>query len=98
MHSILERYQVNNQGVQKEITAVIEKDATIKGELTQLSNSKCNCRNNSGVTVWHFPVICTILGGIVMFVAFFMWWLHIGTNILKILGNLVEIFNCLETS
>ena len=33
MHSILERYRVSNQGIQNEITAVIEKDATLKGEI-----------------------------------------------------------------
>ena len=93
-HSMLERYQMNNQWVQKETTAVIEKNATIKEELTQLLNSNCNCGDSTGVTVWHFPVICTILEVILFFDLLITWWLHVGTNILKIVGTLLERFNC----
>jgi hypothetical protein len=60
IHSLLERYWISNQGVQKEIIAVIEKDAIINGEMKQLSNSKCDCENEN-TTSWSFPVICTIL-------------------------------------
>jgi hypothetical protein len=60
IHSLLERYQVTNQGVQKEITAVIEKDAAIKEELIQLSNSKCDCENGN-TTRWSFPILCMFL-------------------------------------
>jgi len=65
IHSMLERYQMNNQGVQKEISAVIEKDAKLNGEIKQLSNSKCDCENEN-TTQWSFPVICTFL---------FIWYL-----------------------
>jgi len=58
MHSLLEKYQVSNQGMQKEIIAVIEKDAKLKGELTQLSNSNCDCEENNAQD--SFPVICGI--------------------------------------
>jgi hypothetical protein len=94
MHSILERYQVNNQGIQKEITAVIEKDATIKGELTQLSNSKCNCRNNSGVTYWPFPVICSVLGVVVLFFLFLTLTIGVGDKILETTFILGQKLNC----
>jgi hypothetical protein len=60
MHSIIEKYQVNNQWVQKEITVVIEKDATLNREIKQLSNSKCDC-GKENTALWHFPVICTII-------------------------------------
>jgi len=95
IHSMLEHYQLNNQWVQKEITAIIEKDATIKGELTQLSTSKCNCGNNSGVTIWHFPVICTILAIMLFFLTFIVLYLHVGYYIFTIIGTLFsEIFKC----
>jgi len=68
MHSLLEHHQMIPQGLQKEITAVIEKDAALKTEIAQLSNSKCDCEDSSGITSWPFPVICAILGGIVMIV------------------------------
>jgi hypothetical protein len=61
MHSMPERYQVSSQGIQDEITAVIEKDATLKAEITQLSNSKCDCENNTGVKPWNFPILCSFL-------------------------------------
>jgi hypothetical protein len=51
---MLERYQVNNQWVQKEITAVIEKDATLNREIKQLSNSKCGLWEREYSTV-AFP-------------------------------------------
>jgi hypothetical protein len=60
MHSLLEQYPVSNQGVQKGINAVIEKDATLKAEMKQLSNLSCDCENVS-TTVWNFPIICSLL-------------------------------------
>jgi len=95
IHSIMKHNQVSNQVMQKEITAVIEKDATLNGEITQLSNSKCDCEDKSGVTSWQFPVICTILWVIVFFIVLLAYWLHVGyNNILIILEILWGIFNC----
>jgi hypothetical protein len=61
IHSIIEKYPVSNQGVQKRINAVIEKDVTLKGEMNQLSSLSCNCRNENTTDYWPFPVICTLL-------------------------------------
>ena len=94
IHSMLERYRSSNQGLQKEITAVIEKEATLNGELTQLSTSKCDCGNNSEITSWPFPVICTILTIMLFFTMLIAWWLHIGNDLLIILGTLFGLFNC----
>jgi hypothetical protein len=66
IHSIVERYRVNNQWEQKEITAVIEKDTVLNGKLTQLSNSKCNCENDN-ITNWNFPILCLLLVPFVLF-------------------------------
>ena len=60
IHSMIERYQVNNQGMQKEINAVIERDATFNGEMTQLLNLNCDCENDN-TTRWNFTIICNIL-------------------------------------
>jgi hypothetical protein len=93
-HSLLERYQVSNQVVQKEITAVIEKDATLNGEITQLSNSKCDCGNNTGVTSWSFPVICLISETIAL-IGLALFLRHIGYGLLFTIGGiLVYIFHC----
>jgi hypothetical protein len=60
IHSIVGKYQVNNQEMELEITTVIEKNPALKGEITQLQNSKCDCENKK-TSSWSFPVICTIL-------------------------------------
>jgi len=60
IQSILERYQLGQKGIQKEIAVVIEKNATINSELTQLSNLRCGCENTTE-TLWTFPVLCTSL-------------------------------------
>jgi hypothetical protein len=60
IHSMVKQYQLNNQGVQNDITAVIKKDAMLNGEITQLSNLKCDCENEN-TTQWSFPVLCTLL-------------------------------------
>ena len=64
MHSIVVQNQLNYQAVQKEIIATIEKDAKIKGEITQLSSLKCDCGNEN--ISWNFPVICWLLAPIVL--------------------------------
>jgi len=61
MHSIIEKYRVNNPALQKEINAVIEKDTTLNGEITQLSSSPCDCENENTTRLWNFPVLCTLL-------------------------------------
>jgi hypothetical protein len=94
IHSLLEQYQVSNQGIQKEINTVIEKDAKLKEEMTQLSSLSCDCENET-TTPWDFPIIC----GILMLFLFVYWaFQSIGIN-LRILGNiwtyLVLEFNCM---
>ena len=101
IHSLLERYQVNNQGVQKGINAVIEKDAKLKGEMMQLSSLSCDCEK-SNATSWNFPVICVILWSI----GTFFWILGIliwnifhkltpsFEYLYKIITNIASTLNC----
>ncbi len=60
IQSIIGKYEFNNQEMQKEISAVIERNAIINSELTQLKDSECNCENEKDIN-WTFPVLCTIL-------------------------------------
>jgi hypothetical protein len=57
---ILENLKVNNQEIQKEITAIIEKNNTLNKEIGQLSDLNCNCENDSTAN-WNFPIICLLL-------------------------------------
>jgi len=92
MHSLLERYQVSNQGVQKEITAVIEKDATLDREITQLSNLKCDCENNSEIGR-PFPIIvCSILFVFLIFtVLLYYLFSSFGCLLSDIIAALIEL-------
>jgi hypothetical protein len=60
MQSIVGKYQFNNQEMQKKISAIIEKDTTLKEEITQLRNSECDCENENTIE-WRFPFLCLLL-------------------------------------
>ncbi len=60
IQSMIGKYQFSNQEMQKEISAVIEKDKTLNTEITQLKGSECDCENEKEIN-WTFPVLCTIL-------------------------------------
>jgi len=60
IHSIIENYRFNNQEMHKELSAVIEKDATLAREVTQILNSGCDC-DNEQTSSWGFPILCSIL-------------------------------------
>jgi hypothetical protein len=60
IYSMLKQYQVRNQGLQKEIFAVIGKVDPLKGDITQLSSFSCDCANDRTEN-WSFPIICIIL-------------------------------------
>ncbi len=61
MQSIVGKYQLSNQEMQKEISAVIEKDATLNAERTQLSNSECSCEKQKIIRLDLSTTICNIL-------------------------------------
>ena len=59
IQSMIGEYQFNNQEIQKEISAVIENNPILKGEITQLFNSDCDCENEKTVQ-WDYPIFCFI--------------------------------------
>jgi hypothetical protein len=85
IQSLIEQYQFNNFEMQKEINVVIEKNTTLKGEMTQLSNSECDCEKKN-ITVWHFPVICIALYFLTWF--FVVLWLF-GISVAEEIGNII---------
>jgi hypothetical protein len=58
MQSMVGKYQFNNPEMQKEISSVIEKDATLNADVTQLQNSECDCENDNST---EYPILCGIL-------------------------------------
>jgi len=82
MHSMMEKYQVNNPAMQKEINAVIEKDVTLNREMKQVSELGCSCENDNKIE-WKYPVICLILW-ILGVVLVFFWTIleYVGFGVL----------------
>jgi hypothetical protein len=68
IQSIFEQYQLNNQGVRKEISVIIERDVTLKNDLNQFLNLSCDCENENK-TVWNFPILCVLL-----LIPFYFFW------------------------
>jgi len=89
MQSMVHKYQLGNQEMQKELSAVIEKDATLNAEITQLSNSECDCGNNSGINSWTFPVLCTIIFPIMGLGLFIMYIGMMGNMNIYMIGALL---------
>jgi len=104
IQSMIGKYQFNNQEMQKEISAVIEKDATLDAEMTQLSNSECDCEKENTIE-WHFPVICiilsimTIITGASLMVSLLYIDSYFLVNffafLLRIIGTISTILDCL---
>ncbi|PNX53551.1 MAG: hypothetical protein BV458_04035 [Thermoplasmata archaeon M9B2D] len=95
MHSMVEQYKLTNQDLQKEIIAVVENDATLKGKITQLSNSGCNCESDI-IENWFFPVICTVL--FPLFVLIMILWglshFSLFDILLSVIISVGAILNC----
>ena len=94
MQSIVQKYQVINPEMQHGIKDVIEKNPTLKGEITQLSNSDCECENEN-TTVLYFPVLCTILLCIFGLGLFLFYTFYLGAIITIIADFLITIFQCI---
>ena len=60
IQSMIQPHQLITPEMQQKIDAVIENDAILKEEITQLSNSDCEC-DNPETTEWGFPMICTAI-------------------------------------
>jgi len=60
IHSMVQQYQLQNPITQEGIQGVIEKDTTLKGEITQLKNSECDCGNENSMQL-DTPILCDIL-------------------------------------
>jgi len=104
MQSMVQKYQLQNPITQEGIQGIIDKDVTLKDEITQLKNSECDCEKENTIE-WHFPVICIILsimtiitGASLMvsllyidsyFLVNFFWFL------LMIIGTIATILDCL---
>jgi hypothetical protein len=94
IQSIIGKYQFNNQETQKELSAVIEKDAILNTEITKLKNSECNCENEKETSAWNYPVICVITFAITLTGIFLIIVFNVG-DVIAFWGLLFGmIFKC----
>jgi hypothetical protein len=97
LQSMIGKYQISNEETQKEINAVIEKDATLNSEITVLLNSKCDCGNNDK-TDWSFTILCHVLNKLYWYFSaramnsILFWFLSVITVIFEL------IFSCIWSS
>ena len=61
IQSMAQQYQLSNSGTQQEISAVINKDATLNEKITQLSALNCDCNNDNYKEKGIPDNICIIL-------------------------------------
>ncbi len=81
IQSLIGKYQYNNQGIQQELNAVIEKETILNGEISQLKETDCDCKAEN-TSSWNFPIICLLLFPIFLIIEVlftiapdvFRWW------------------------
>ena len=94
IHSMVQTHQFFTTDMQKEISAIIEKDATITAEITQLQNSKCECENKQTPPLENLPMICLLLFplfivGKILIIGYGIFLLD---TLMIILGSLLNCF------
>ena len=98
MHSMVEQYQFSNQEMQKEISAVIQKDVILNKEINQLSNSECDCENKNTTGLWKFPVICMGLYLIFwFFLVLYLFGIRIAEVFVEFIGQIAYNLDCFWT-
>jgi len=73
LYSLMKQNQIiPSSAIQKQITAIIEKNTKLSREITQLSNLDCQCENQSIRNQNPFPLICGFLLFLLCVPAFFL--------------------------
>jgi len=93
MQSMVQQNQLINPEIQKEISAVIEKDAIFNADVTQLQNSECDCENEK-TAEWRFPVICILLSPLWIVAAILAITSNYGFYFVEIMGYIGMKLNC----
>ncbi len=96
IHSMVQQYQLINTEIPQEMNAIIENNPILKGEITQLQNSECDCENENTTGLWHFPILCFLLFPIyIVSLAFYaVYNLAVAYTILMILVSIGGVLDC----
>lgn len=90
IQSMIGKYQFNNQEIHKELSSVIEKDAILCREVTQIVNAGCDC-DNEQASSWGFPILCSILN-VLMIIPLILWAFGFSLGLLSLWFRLIGLF------
>ena len=85
------KYQFDNQEIQQEISAVIEKDSILNAEITQLKNSECGC-DNINTSNQNYIGLCILLFPIYVLLGLYTFTANVMFDILNLDRNNKLIF------
>ena len=93
IQSIIQKNQLMNPELQKEISAVIEKDVTLNAKMTRLQNSDCYCENEN-TALWKFPILCLLLYPLasVGMILYTLWGIPLLFQIILFIGYKLSCF------
>ena len=92
IHSLLERYQLSNQEMQKEITAVIERNDELSKKIEQLSDLPCECEKDTA-NGWNYTFLCSLLLPL-FYLGFILWGYFDYDGLLLIMLDIGSRLNC----
>ena len=92
IHSLLERYQVTNQRMQKDITSVIENNPKLQEKIKQLADSDCDCKNDN-TKGWSYSIICWLLFPLFLF-SLLLYVTGAAPYFIFFVDAIGDIFNC----
>jgi len=93
IQSMIGMYQLQNPITQEGIQGVIEKDESLRDEITQLQNSECDCENEKAIN-WSFPVICTLLFPIFFICLIIAIVSQLPFYFIEVIGSIGTKLNC----
>jgi hypothetical protein len=93
IQSMIGMYQLQNPITQEGIRGVIEKDESLRNEITQLQNSECDCENDNAIE-WRFPVICILLSPLWIVAAILAIISDYGFYFVETIGYIGMKLNC----
>ena len=91
MQSMVQQYQLINPKEQKEISAILEKDASFNAKITQLLDSECGCKNLN-TSNRNYTGLCALLFPLYVIISLYTFSANIMFDILHLDRNNMLIF------
>ena len=94
IHTMVHKYQFFNTEMQKEISVIIEKDATLNAKIAQLQNSECDCENKDTPLSGNSPILCLLLFPLFVFgkILIIGYGIFLLDTVMMIIGSILNCF------